>query len=167
MTHAAAVIASESPAESPARPIASAEEARDVIRMLDQTIAALAEVIEEEDRMVRAGRLSEVVRLAVTKTSHARAYLTDSQRLRDSLPRLGGELGGDLGSVKARHAAFQDRLQRNLTALATAHAVSEGIVRGVAGEMNRTAAPQTYGASGRTAATDPRHARPLAVCRSL
>lgn len=153
--------------ESPARPITSADEARDVIRMLDQTIAALAEVIEEEDRLVRAGRLSEVARLSPTKTGFARTYLSGSQRLRDSLPRLRGELGGELEGVKTRHAAFQGRLQRNLTALATAHAVSEGIVRGVAGEMNRAAAPQTYGASGRTATGDPRHARPLAVSRSL
>ncbi|RAI45390.1 hypothetical protein [Rhodoplanes roseus] len=149
------------------RTITSADEARDVIRMLDQTIAALAEVIEEEDRLVRAGRLSEVARLAQTKTGYARRYLSDSLRLRDSLPKLRSELGGELDSVKARHAAFQGRLQRNLTALATAHAVSEGIVRGVAGEMTRTATPQTYGASGRTPAVDLRTARPLSVCRTL
>lgn len=147
--------------------IASAEEARDVIRTLDETITALAEVLEEEDRLVRAGRLSEVARLSQAKNGHARRYLADSLRLRDSLPRLRAELGGEIGRVKERHAAFQDRLQRNLAALATAHAVSEGIVRGVAGELTRTASPQTYGASGRTPVPDPRHAKPLAVCRSL
>ncbi|MBK5962417.1 hypothetical protein CCR97_30135 [Rhodoplanes elegans] len=153
--------------ETPPRAITSVDEARDVIRMLDETITALVEVIEEEDRLVRAGKLADVARLSPTKTSHARRYLAGSLRLRDSLPRLRGELGGELSVVKARHAAFQDRLQSNLTALATAHAVSEDIVRGVAGELTRTASPQTYGASGRTPMPDPRHVRPLAVSRTL
>ena len=57
-------------------------------------------------------------------------------------------------------------LQVNLTVLATAHAVSEGIVRGVNGEMQRRAAPSTYTASGnRTTGT--RHAAPLTVSRTL
>jgi hypothetical protein len=51
--------------------------------------------------------------------------------------------------------------------LATAHAVSEGLVRGVSGELARKAAPQTYGASGRANAPDPRKAVPLAVSRVL
>lgn len=153
--------------ETPPRAITSVDEARDVIRMLDETITALVEVIEEEDRLVRAGKLSEVARLSPTKTGYARRYLAGSLRLRDSLPRLRGDLGGELGAVKARHAAFQDRLQSNLTALATAHAVSEGIVRGVAGELSRNASPQIYGASGRTPLPDPLHMKPLAVSRSL
>ena len=40
----------------------------------------------------------------------------------------------------------------NLTVLATAHAVSESIMRGVSAELARKATPQAYGASGR--ATD-------------
>ena len=48
--------------------------------------------------------------------------------------------------------------------LATAHAVSEGIIRGVAGEMARQTAPKTYGMSGRPNA--PRmQAVPLALSR--
>ena len=58
-------------------------------------------------------------------------------------------------------------LQMNLTVLATAHAVSEGIIRGVSGELARTRAPQTYGASGRANAPDPRASQPLALSRKL
>ena len=65
------------------------------------------------------------------------------------------------------HNDFRALLQINLTVLATAHAVSEGIVRGVSGELARKAAPQTYGASGRANAPDPRNATPLAVSRVL
>jgi hypothetical protein len=58
-------------------------------------------------------------------------------------------------------------LQANLTVLATAHAVSEGIVRGVNGEMQRRNAPQTYTASGQHAAAGTRQLSPLAVSRTL
>jgi hypothetical protein len=51
--------------------------------------------------------------------------------------------------------------------LATAHSVSEGIVRRLSGELSRKAAPQIYGASGRTAAPNPALARPLALSRTL
>ena len=58
-------------------------------------------------------------------------------------------------------------LQVNLTVLATAHAVSEGIVRGVNAEMQRRNMPNTYTAAGQRAAPGPRNITPLAVSRSL
>jgi hypothetical protein len=58
-------------------------------------------------------------------------------------------------------------MQINLTVLATAHAVSEGIVSGVSGEMARKSAPQTYGASGRPNLPRRAAAAPLAVSRLL
>jgi hypothetical protein len=62
---------------------------------------------------------------------------------------------------------FRAVLQKNMVVLATAHAVSEGIMRRLSGDLARKAAPQVYGASGRTAAPNPRHGRPLAVSRTL
>jgi hypothetical protein len=58
-------------------------------------------------------------------------------------------------------------LQVNLTVLATAHAVSEGVVRGVNTEVQRRNIPQTYTANGQRATPGPRHITPLAVSRSL
>jgi hypothetical protein len=58
-------------------------------------------------------------------------------------------------------------LQINLTVLATAHAVSEGVVRGVNTEIQRKNIPTTYTAGGQRAAPGPRHLTPLAVSRSL
>jgi hypothetical protein len=62
---------------------------------------------------------------------------------------------------------FRALLQKNMVVLATAHAVSEGIMRRLSGDLARKAAPQVYGASGRTTAPNPRNGRPLAVSRSL
>jgi hypothetical protein len=62
--------------------------------------------------------------------------------------------------------AFRGIVQKNMIVLATAHAVSEGIVRRLSGDLARKASPQVYGASGRAAAPNPKHSRPLAVSRT-
>jgi len=54
--------------------------------------------------------------------------------------------------LNKRHNTFRDLLQTNLTVIATAHAVSEGIIRDVSGELSRKQAPSTYGANGRAQA---------------
>ena len=51
--------------------------------------------------------------------------------------------------------------------MTTAHAVSEGIVRGVNTEMQRRNVPNTYTATGQRATPSPRNISPLAVSRSL
>ena len=51
--------------------------------------------------------------------------------------------------------------------LATAHAVSEGIVRGVNSEMQRKNLPNGYTAGGQRATPGPRQVTPLSVSRSL
>jgi hypothetical protein len=44
--------------------------------------------------------------------------------------------------------------------------VSEGIIRGVASELARQAAPQTYVASGRAATPRARAAQPISLSRT-
>ena len=58
-------------------------------------------------------------------------------------------------------------LQVNLTVLATAHAVSEGVIRGVNAEMQKRAMPQTYTAAGQRAVPNQRRAAPLSISRTL
>ena len=60
-----------------------------------------------------------------------------------------------------------NRQRALLTVLATAHAVSEGIIRGVSGELARKQAPSTYSASGRAQAPSTKTSPPLAFSRSL
>ena len=72
-----------------------------------------------------------------------------------------------LTTLHRHHDTFRAMLQINLTVLATAHAVSESIVRGVNAEMQRRNIPNTYTAAGRRAAPGPRHMTPLAVSRTL
>jgi hypothetical protein len=101
------------------------------------------------------------------KAHLTRLYIADTLVLRASHSTLTRLVPDKLDFIRRRHDTFRSLLQINLTVLATAHAVSEGIVRGVSGELARKAEPQTYGASGRANAPTPRAAPPLAVSRML
>ncbi len=148
-------------------PIQSQAEAQQVIGRLSDLMDALSDLVEQETRLVRAGRLTEVVRLRAEKTNLARLYVAEAARLQASQAFLAKSMPSVLQVLRERHNTFRNMLQINLTVLATAHAVAEGIIRGVSDEINRKAAPQIYGASGRQTAPNPRNARPLAVSRVL
>ena len=149
------------------RPIGDQVEAQQVIGHLSDVMDGLLALVEEETKLVRLGRLADVGRLAEKKAKLARLYLADTSRLQASQPYLRKTVPGVLQVLRERHNTFRAMLQINLTVLATAHAVAEGIIRGVSEEINRNAAPQVYGASGRQAAPPPRSAQPLAVSRVL
>jgi flagellar biosynthesis/type III secretory pathway chaperone len=148
-------------------PIETASEAQQVIGHLSDVMDALLGVVEQETKLVRAGRLSQIAALEPKKTSLAQLYVGDVDRLKASHPYLSKTLPGVLQALRERHNSFHAVLQLNLAVLASAHAVSEGIMRGVSQEITRRSTPQTYGASGRQAAQNPRNAQPLTVSRVL
>ncbi|HWE78093.1 MAG TPA: hypothetical protein VG270_06150 [Pseudolabrys sp.] len=147
--------------------ISTAAEAERAIANLNTIMDSLTETIEEETAHMRKGRLREAVALEPRKTELAQRYVAESARVNTAKPAIAKALPQALAALRERHAGFQTLLQANLTVIATAHAVSEGIIRGVSGEMNRRQAPSTYGASGRANAPTARTSQPLAVSRSL
>ena len=148
-------------------PVTSAAEAETLAAHYVEVMDSLLDVIQQETELVRAGNLAQASALEPTKTQLSRLYIADTLRLRANRAQLAGIAPDMMPEVVRRHNDFRALLQINLTVLATAHAVSEGIVRGVSGELTRKSAPQTYGASGRAHAPDPRAATPLAVSRVL
>ena len=156
-----------SPLSAPA-PLASAEEAQELAVHLIEGMDALMGVVRQETDLLRSGRLAAAAKLFAAKGELAQSYVVDALRLRASRPNLSRLIPvGQLEGLRRRHEGFHVLLQNNLTVLATAHAVSEGIVRGVSGEMARKAVPQTYGASGRAVAPPKSAAQPLALSRTL
>jgi hypothetical protein len=116
---------------------------------------------------VRAGRLRDAVALDEAKVELARAYAAESERVKAAQDIIAPALPEALERLRQRHDTFRQLLQKNLTVLATAHAVSEGIIRGVSGELARKQAPSTYGASGRANPPGSKTSQPLAVSRTL
>jgi hypothetical protein len=152
---------------SSSAPVASSNEMEGLIAHLVAVMDTMLDLVEEETNLVRAGKLSAAARLVPSKNELSQLYFADTQRLRSSQSYLAQTAPNLLAVLRKRHDIFQAVLQMNLTVLATAHAVSEGIMRGVSDELARKSAPTAYGASGRTIAPHSRHAPTLALSRVL
>jgi len=148
-------------------PLASTElDARDLAGHLSGVMDTLSDIIVQETALVRAGRLKDAAGLDADKTELARSYIADTMRLKASRPYIGEAIPDELKELQQQHDAFRAVLQTNLTVLATAHAVSEGIVRGVSNELTRLASPQAYDANGQ-AMVPHLPTPPMAVSRIL
>jgi hypothetical protein len=124
-------------------------------------------IIESETTLVRAGNVHKAMALAKTKAELSQRYVMTITRLKKSEGFFGQAAPELLQSLQRNHDVFRAMLQVNLTVLATAHAVSEGIIRGVNTEMRKKNMPQTYTSSGRRTVPNPRRATPLAISRTL
>jgi hypothetical protein len=154
-------------ASAPIPTAASAADARKLAGDLMEVMSALLGVIERETELVRAGKLREAMEFEPRKSELSRRYVSAITQLKASQKYLTQSAPELLTTLHRHHDTFRAMLQINLTVLATAHAVSESIVRGVNAEVQRRNIPNTYTASGQRAAPGPRHMTPLAVSRSL
>jgi hypothetical protein len=155
--------AQRAPAAIPASPAA----ARQLAGELMEAMSALLGIIERETELVRAGKLKEAMALGAQKSELSRRYVGAVGQVKANQKILSQCAPDLLPSLHRHHDTFRAMLQVNLTVLATAHAVSENIVRGVNAEMQRKNIPNTYTAAGRRAAPGPRHIKPISVSRSL
>ena len=148
-------------------PASTPIEARKLAEGLMQIMSTLLGIVERETELVRAGDVRAAMALESQKSEMSRHYVDAISKLklsRDYLKQSTPEL---LTALHRHHDTFRAMLQVNLTVLATAHAVSEGIVRGVNGEMQRKNLPNGYTAGGQRAMPSPRQVTPLSVSRSL
>ena len=155
------------PAAAPAQAISTPGEARKLAEQLMDVMSALLGVIERETELVRAGKIREAIALEGQKNELSQRYMVTVERLKTSQKYLAQVSPELLTTLRRHHDTFRAMLQINLTVLATAHAVSEGIVRGVNTEIQRRNIPDTYTARGQRATPGPRNMTPLAVSRSL
>lgn len=155
------------PAPAPIPMAATPAEARKLAENLMDVMSALLGVIERETELVRAGKIREAMALGPNKTELSRHYAGAVGHLNGSHKYLAKAAPELLTTLHRHHDIFRAMLQVNLTVLATAHAVSESIIRGVNTEIQRRNIPNTYTSAGRRAAPGPRHITPLAVSRSL
>ena len=134
---------------------------------LSAVMDAIVHIVAQETSLVRAGKLAEASRLEIAKTDLANRYYASAAKIDEIRAQLSDEGPDALSYLQRKHGEFHAALQMNMTVLATAHAVSEGIVRGVWDEMVRKASPSTYSASGRPNGPSASASQPLAVSRVL
>ena len=154
-------------APSPYPAATSAAEARKLAENLMDVMNALLSLIERETELVRAGKLREAMQFEPQKTELSRRYVGVVGQMKASQKYLSQAAPDLLKTLHRHHDVFRSMLQVNLTVLATAHAVSENVVRGVNAEMQRRNMPNTYTAAGRRTTPSPRQTTPLSVSRSL
>lgn len=148
-------------------PISNPAEAEQLVGHLTEVMDALLGTVEEETKLVRSGKLKQAMRLESAKADLTKLYVADITRIKASEGFITNLIPNAIQALRQRHDVFRALLQINLTVLATAHAVAEGIVRGVSGELAKKAAPSTYGATGRTNAPARTAYQPIAVSRKL
>ena len=163
---AAKMMQNSLPASPPPPPVTTAAEAEQLVAHLTQIMEALRLVIQEETDLLQAGRIETAKRLETSKSELARLYAAEIARFQTSHTFLMQTVPHRLPALRERHEGFGCLLQLNLRVLATAQAVSEGIIRGVASELARKAAPHTYGASGRAVPTPRTSHQPIALSRT-
>jgi hypothetical protein len=152
---------------APAAPVSSPSEARRLAEGLIDVMSALLGIIEQETELVRAGSLREAMALEAKKAEASQRYMAAITQLKDNSDYFRKSTPELLTALHRHHDVFRAMLQVNLTVLATAHAVSEGLVRGVNNEVQRKNLPQGYTAAGQRTQPAPRQAAPLAVSRVL
>src|SRR5947208_3020715 len=114
-------------APGPISPASRPAEARKLAESLMEVMSGLLAVIERETELVRAGKLHEAMQLEPQKSEHARRYTLAVESLKNSQTWLKQFSPDLLTTIKRHHDTFRAMLQINLTVLATAHAVYEGI----------------------------------------
>jgi hypothetical protein len=155
------------PVQAAAATATTAGDARKLAENLMDVMSALLGVIERETELVRAGKLREAMAFEPKKTELSRLYVDVVGQLKASQKYLSQTAPELLNTLHRHHDVFRAMLQINLTVLATAHAVSESVIRGVNTEVQRRNIPNTYTAAGRRTTPGPRNMTPIAVSRSL
>jgi flagellar biosynthesis/type III secretory pathway chaperone len=149
---------------SPSNNAGTAEQTIDTLTGLMERLRGL---LEQEATLVRAGRLREAAALGATKATLAGELAAGGERVKAIAKSILQAVPERCAALKSTQEELRAVLQRNMIVLATAHAVSEGIVRRLSGDLAHKATPQVYGATGRTVAPNPRYGRPLAISRTL
>lgn len=151
------------PVPAPAPPPTSRQEAVGFLAGLAAIVARLIGVLNEETAHLAAGRVRDGLAREAEKGQLAASFLQGVQRARSHAVALARFAPAEVAALRASHETFRDAIERNQAVLATARAVSEGLVKGVADEMAQRSRVGGYGAAPSRAAP----ARPLVISTRL
>jgi len=147
--------------------ITTAAEAEQALAEMSAVIERLRGIIEQETALMHAGKVRNAIALGASKSELASQLFNYGEPLKANAKFILQAAPARCAALHKLQDAFRAVLQKNMIVLATSHAVSEGIVRRLSGDLARKASPQVYGASGRAAAPNPKQGQPLALSRTL
>lgn len=142
-------------------------EAEQAIAQVADLIEKLHGLVEQETVLVHAGKVRKAAALGPAKSQLAGALFAAGEVLKANAKFLLQAAPAPAAALQRLQEKFRAVLQKNMIVLATSHAVSEGIVRRLSGDLARKSSPQVYGATGRPTAPNPKRGQPLALSRVL
>jgi capsid protein len=153
---------------SPPPRVASKADAEALTADVLACLADLERVLEAETAHVRAGRVREGLADEARKGELSARYVRGLETLKSNAVALARFAPDRLDALKSAHARFAKVVEANQVVLATARAVSESLVKGIAEELGRGQRAQGYAPAG-YGAPQPRspQGEPLVVSRSL
>lgn len=105
----------------------------------------LEAALVRESEGVRAGRIAEAMTGAPAKAQLAAAYTTGLEAAKANAIALARFAPEGLETLKLAQKRFAAVVETNQQVLATARAVSEGLIKALAEEVSRTRTPTVYG----------------------
>ncbi len=115
----------------------------------------LRETLETETALIGAGRTQDGLAGEVRKTELGQAYIRHLQAAKSNVVALKRHAPDRLQDFRQSQVEFERVLERNQAVIATAKAVSESLVKGVAEELERRRRPVSYTSTGAGASAAP------------
>lgn len=104
----------------------------------------LRDALETETALIGAGRMQDGLAGETRKTELGQAYIRQLQAAKSNVVALKRHVPDRLRDFRESQVEFERVLERNQTVIATARAVSESLVKGVAEELDRQRRPVSY-----------------------
>jgi hypothetical protein len=142
-----------------------AGEAERLVNTILATMAALERLLDEETGLMRDGRIADALGSERAKNELAGTYLKQLETLKANAIALARFAPNALESLKASHKRFAGVIETNQAVLATARAVSEGLIRSLSEEVNAKTRPLTYGGNRQLTPAAAPAASPLVISK--
>jgi hypothetical protein len=147
--------------------VLNAGDAERLVGAILATMAALEKLLDQETSLMRDGRIADALASERTKNELAGTYLRQLETLKANAIALARFAPGVLESLKASHKRFAGVIETNQAVLATARAVSEGLIRSLSEEVDAKSRPTTYGGNRQMTAPSSTAASPLVLSKRL
>lgn len=125
-------------------------EAKGLIPAVMAAMEALERLLAEETTLLKAGRLADGLAHEARKMELAGAYMQGLEAIKANALFLSRVAPEQIGALRAAHGRFSAALEINHTVIATARAVSEGLLRTLAAEASGGAKASGYGPPGKS-----------------
>ncbi len=142
-------------------------DARTLCISTKEVLDNLADIMNQETVLLRAGRYQQSAQISAEKAEVAQQYVALARLVQNKHEWLMSQAPDEMKTLVAGHEKLTTQMAENLRVLATARDVTQTLLSDVATGVGRTGQPNTYGASGKMNNPASQLANGIAVNRAL